>query len=349
MTRIIDSLNTPGKMKTFISNLDNNIFKSLKDPKDVDCNLLLVKVKNKFGTYLCIKKPDGSILIPNEADLKKLNNTLFTAENSLCLFKVNKGYIKEQNKNSDISLVLFSVNANDRSNNTRITICGLLFLIEKINKTLYIPLICCKSGIGGVFMKLEEKIARDYKYHKITLNSMARPLGFYIYKGYNFAKGNDVYKIEKDFPLFLDKYDEKLGKIKRVGSKNASKRAGFLNKSGKLIPYSTYSASLSRNVPGQLKRAQRNFLTTGVNSLQGVRMLGNEIGMEKNTRTDARTSAQPMRRRQPALPKQRSAGKYRTRTRRRGNLGYTSYMGGKRTNIRRTNKSKRKSKRKVKR
>ena len=297
MSRIIDSLNTPKKMKTFIINLDNRIFKPLKDPKDMNCNLLLVKVKNNSGTHIFIKKQDGSILIPNEAYLKKLNNTLFTTKNSLCLFKVNKGYIKEQNKNSNISLVLFSVNANDRSNNTRITICGLLFLIEKINKTLYIPLICCKSGIGGVFMMLAEKIATDNGYNQITLNSMAGPLGFYLYKGYNFVKGTDVYEIEKNFPLFLDKYDKKRGKIVSL-SQNAAKHAGFLDKYGRLTNHATHSASLRRNVTGPLKRGQRNYLTRGVNSLSRVRMQGNEIEMYLNTRkAGKKTSKRKLKRR----------------------------------------------------
>ena len=142
----------------------------------------------------------------------------------------------------------------------------------------------------------------------------------------------------------LDKYDKKRGKIVSL-SQNAAKHAGFLDKYGRLTNHATHSASLRRNVTGPLKRGQRNFLKRGVNSLSRVRMQGPEIEMYLNTRTDARTSHY--------FPSaDRSSRRRSLRHNPYGRAGggrKLGYMGGKRTNIRRTNKSKRKSKRKVKR
>ena len=114
MVKLIDYID--GKnIKHFISKLDKNIFKSLREPKDIECNLLLVEVKNKHGTFRFIKREDGTLFVPNIELLKQLSDSLFTSANKLCLFKVNKGYIKEQNQDSNISLVLFSENIHKRT------------------------------------------------------------------------------------------------------------------------------------------------------------------------------------------------------------------------------------------
>ena len=281
MVKLIDYID--GKnIKHFISKLDKNIFKSLREPKDVECNLLLVEVKNKHGTFRFIKREDGTLFEPNIELLKQLSDSLFTSANKLCLFKVNKGYIKEQNQDSNISLVLFSENIHKRTKKVKYIICGLLFLKEKMYKksnNLYIPLICCKPGIGSGFMLLAEKIAQDLGYNKLTLSSMADPLGFYIHKGYQLDKGNDVYTLEK--PLFLDKYNKKTGEVRTV-YQNAANHAGYLNQKGRLVSHRDRKRIITQKVKDVLSRSQKKLLGSSVSSLMRVKKKGNEIGMYKN-------------------------------------------------------------------
>jgi len=280
MVKLIDSINE-SNIKHFISKLDNRIFKSLRKPKGVDCNLLLVEVKNKNGTFRYVKRADDTLYEPKIDVLKQLSASLFTTANKLCLFKVNKGYIKEQHQQSNISLVLFSETINKRTQKVKYIICGLLFLKEKMYKksnNLYIPLICCKPGIGSGFMLSAEKIAKDLGYNKLTLNSMADPLGFYIHKGYQFDKGNDVYTLEN--PLFLDKYNQKTGEVRTV-YQNAANHAGYLNQKGRLISHRDKKRILTQKVKDILSRTQKKFLGRSASSLMRVKKKGNEIGMYK--------------------------------------------------------------------
>ena len=285
MVKLIDSIDG-SNIKHFISKLDKNIFKTLREPKGVECNLLLVEVKNNYGTFRFIKRADGVLVEPKIEVLKQLSSSLFTSANKLCLFKVNKGYIKEQNQESNISLVLFSETINKRTKEVKYIICGLLFLKEKMYKksnNLYIPLICCKPGIGSGFMLLAEKIAQDLGYDKLTLNSMADPLGFYIHKGYQFDKGNDVYTLEN--PLFLDKYNKKTGEVRTV-YQNAANHAGYLNQKGRLVSHRYRKIGTQFGIPRQkvkdvLSRSQKKLLGRSVSALMRVKMKGNEIGMYK--------------------------------------------------------------------
>lgn len=280
MVKLIDVIDV-SNIGHFISNLYNGIFKSLRKPKGIDCNLLLVEVKNKNGIFRYIKKADGTIIPPTSDVLKDLNNELFKNKNKLCSFKVNKGYINEQYQQSNISLVLFSKTINKRTQKVKYIICGLLFLKEIVNSknnNLYIPLICCKPGIGSGFMLMAEKIAQDLGYHKLTLNSMADPLGFYIHKGFQLEQGNDVYTLEN--PMFLNTYNESSGEI-RTMYQNAANHATYLSEKGSLISHRDRKRTLTKKVKGQPTRAQKKFLGKSLSSLMGVKKKGNEIGMFK--------------------------------------------------------------------
>ena len=280
MVKLIDSINL-SNINYFIKSLDDKIFKKLRDPKDVECNLLFIQVKNKNGVFNVIKRSNGEVFIPNKSLLKNLSSTIITSSNKLCLFKVNKGYISEQNKLSNISLVLFSEDINSRTKTEKYIICGLIFLKEIVTKTnnnLYIPLICCKPSIGSGFMLLAEKITQDLGYSKLTLNSMADPLGFYIHKGYILDRGNDTYILEN--PLFLDKYNPVNGDIKTV-YQNAAKHAKYYNEKGRLVSHTNKKKTLTKKVSGKLSRSQKKFLSKPVVSLTGIRKIGNEIRMSK--------------------------------------------------------------------
>jgi len=361
----IVSLTDIEEMKTFIDKIleDNIVFNELKGivgrhDESHTCNLLSIEITDSEDNTTRFTKEQGRPAESMDAlkheelgkDLDKqqrlttyaLDNVFSIDSNKLCQFEVNKQYLQAAHRSSSISLMLYSKNINTRAKANSYILCGLLFLKElkeQGKKTLYIPLICCKKGIGRGFLSLAEKIAEDLNYDKITLNSMDPPLGFYIKKGYQFEPGLDrYYKLKNKIDLNVFKTNSE-----------ALKHALYQSTTG-------YYPLLTEGTKYSFRRLGRRQNIQTATHLDKIKMVGDEIKMFKNFGALQASANTP-----PNTPANVNADRSsRRRSSRRRSLRHNpygragggrklGYMGGKRTNIRRTNKSKRKSKRKVKR
>lgn len=321
MVKIIDSINL-SNIESFITDLDNRIFKSLKDGKN-ECNLLLIKIKTDNDIFHYIKHSNGTIEPLSESMLSILLTTMKLAENKLCSFTVNTAYINEKYEDSNISLVLFSKNVNPRTQISKYLLCGLLFLKDLDNKNIFIPLICCKPSIGSVFMLLAEKLAKMLGYTILTLNSMADPLGFYIHKGYSLKDGDKIYELPTKSKIHIHK---RIGDEITSSYQDILKHAGYLNNTGHITSFNNRARTLTRKVQNKLTRTQQKALNTPINILSGVSTNTNgHLRMYKyirNLNKSLNKNSNRGRGRGRGKGSTRGKGKGRTRGRGRGGPSY---------------------------
>ena len=124
-----------------LASLKSNVFKTVRTNKNINCNILLIRMKNTYAI-----KDNNGIRIPSKLEINMLENILHITGHKLCAYTVNPGYIMDNYKDSDISFVLFStisVPYNLRKKNSPpISICGLLFLNNmKKHKVIMISMI----------------------------------------------------------------------------------------------------------------------------------------------------------------------------------------------------------------
>ena len=161
--------------------------------------------------YFSIKRPDDSILKSskhNEADtsynsikdhVPNIRKMLEYNGENLCA-GVSKRYILEAFDNCKYVLVLTEIKKpiySLRKETFIDSLCGLVFMKENVPKDtslstdtdyLYLNLICAVKGVGSHLLKKCEEIALKLGKTKVKLDSLDTPLGFYLYKGYEFDK-----------------------------------------------------------------------------------------------------------------------------------------------------------------
>jgi len=277
-----------------ISLLDNSLFSNVdkRHKKEINCNLLLLKILNKSGEeHYAIKEFDSLtnnfvIRIPSEDEIEYLTNMLFLDGNKVCKYDISGEYLKDSFETGDICFVLFSkqVNPITRTVEAIVNVCGLLFLdiLNRRNSTkdIYIKLICAESrsksevqGLGSKFMSMAEKMGKILKCNKVVLSSVDKPLGFYLFKDFNPISGSSLYEIPEDIkiPIF------KRGKVLQS---SLPKKALFLDTMGlstsfadatRLLPPANNNRSARRSTPRE--SAGRKYLGNGtIGALSGVKL-----------------------------------------------------------------------------
>ena len=264
-----------------LASLKSNVFKTVRTNKNINCNILLIRMKNTYA----IKDNDG-IRIPSKLEINMLENILHITGHKLCSYTVNPGYIMENYKDSDISFVLFSnisVPYNLRKKNTPpISICGLLFLNNmKKHNALYIPLICAKSGLGGSLIELAEETAKKFKKKQVRLTSIDQPIGFYLKLGYQLQKGRNTYIVPKNVHVKLFK-KKVTNEALEILNDSLVDSAAFTNKLGFVRKFKDVKFRLrtKKNNTASRKYSLRNRLNTSKFINKG------DIGMLYNIKKD---------------------------------------------------------------
>ena len=229
------------------------------------CNCMLIKVLNHSNPEepepMYFIKRDGMPLITLDIKVAEdnklltfLEKNLFLDSNNLCKFTINKSYIKSNYDLCDISIVLFSENIIKRTKTSKYVVCGLLFLEER-NKSLYLSLICAKRGIGGLLLKFAEMIGRFFKYQKIILTSVDKPMPVYIHKGYKFMTGTDTFDVENDVKIIPFKENLETGDIESINT--LTSRAYYENNMGRLTSATT--SSIGKRKSSKLKKLNKKL------------------------------------------------------------------------------------------
>ena len=278
--KTIDKLKK-SKMFRFIETLDNGVFKSLKDSESM-CNLLLIKIKNKYGDHYFIKRPDNSITVPTLELLDTLKKVLLTSENKLCSYTVRKDYINDEFESNNISFVLYSESINKRTKKAKYIICGLLFLKEYNKNILYLSLVCTKKGFGSKFLVLAETLCKSLGYNRLKFTSIDNPLGFYVSKGYKFEKGTQTYEVPDGVVIKGVTTDRDKKNIFTTFNELV-KNAGYLNSKGRIRTLKDNTRTLSKKVKDSgLSRSQLQALNKKIDILFNIKKDSDGVAMYKN-------------------------------------------------------------------
>ena len=194
-----------------LNNVTLDIFSKVTKRKDIECNLILVKVQtNQYDYNYATIDSNGIIQELYLSSKFKAIRKYFKQSEEICNYDINSDYIKEVYKSkATIRFLLFN---KKKSYN----LCGFLFLEnkfqDKANKVpvIYIQLVCAarrasseKTGLGTKFLNLAEMVALYLKCKKVTLSAVDTAISFYRYKGYRISSGKETFKVTPDAKLTL--------------------------------------------------------------------------------------------------------------------------------------------------
>ena len=283
-------------------------FKNISTP----CQNIFVKYGNIYDNndVYALKKysKNGNniaqtiVPITNSQTIKSYMNALDNDGESLCNNSITKGYLMEEYDYSDIAIMITADNPKStRSKHKRVNfLCGYIFLEKKINKKkknnkeLYVSLVCSNKSIGSQLMNIVEHIALIEKQNIITLSAVTDAVPFYIYKGYEPKKGNDVFLSSTGVPI-----------MKRDGTVfNSFKKFGVVEENdGTLVPSTTTTLGIThlmnskRGHRSKLKRKGLSTKTHKKTGYQGVKVKRNSnsngdyyLEMERFLRSNSPTN-----------------------------------------------------------
>jgi len=198
------------------------LFITPREKIPTECNCLYFKVRRGGQEYTSTEISDDlretielkSIDLSTLTDDKTIKTLLELHGERLCAGDINKRYLLEQFNECDIIIILLSItvtkyNSRDAKSLTK-RLCGLVFLNKQPeDNSIYLSLICGKSGLGSKLLNFSETISKQLRYTKMKLNSLDLPIGFYLKKGYLFdeSKGSVAGNVGYNISGGPDEYD----------------------------------------------------------------------------------------------------------------------------------------------
>ena len=196
------------------------LFITPREKMPTECNYLYFKVRSKGQEYTSTEISDD---LQETIELKSIDGTLIDDDiikkllsihgSKLCAGDINKGYLLDQFEKCKYIIILLSLTQTkydfrDPGNLIK-RLCGLVFLDNKPNDSMYVSLICGKPGLGSKLLNFSETISKQLGYTKMKLNSLDSPIGFYLKKGYLFdeSKGSVAGNVGYNISGGPDEYD----------------------------------------------------------------------------------------------------------------------------------------------